>query len=456
MDMKKVFKRFCLIFLIIFPQCSLSNQIVNDDLKQALEKLYELNPKIKYYRNILKSKDELMPQAYSEFRPEIKGYYQKGKVHTNSHGFNITSDGIRSETNKGITITQDIFDGGSSLSNLQVAKNTIFSERYILHDKEQEIFFDAIKIYSEFATEQSNFQLKKKNVEVLKNRFELTKEQFEIGEVTLTDVSIAEARLSLAKSDLIESEKNLESLTANYFYLFGVKPISPKIDLAVLEFKKNVDDIKSIGLKKNPKVNDLVYQIKSLEYKVKTLKRKKLPSVKLEADAYINEGYFRTDSKREVLSAFAIIDIPLYQSGAASSKIREVKSQLFALNQLLRQVKEEIEFNITSSISSYDHSYSKINAYKKQIESNKIYLEGLRQEMQLGERTMLDLLDGEQELLKSQLDLVKSYRDLFNSYYETIFFMGGLNPRDLGLNVNYYDETTNFDDVKFKWLDIIE
>ena len=456
MDMKKVFKKFCLIFLILFPQYSSSNQIVNDDLRQSLEKLYELNPKIKYYRNILKSKDELMPQAYSEFRPEIKGYYQKGKVHTNSHGFNITSDGIRSETNKGITITQDIFDGGSSLSNIQVAKNSIFSERYILHDKEQEIFFDAIKIYSEFATEQSNFQLKKKNVEVLKNRFELTKEQFEIGEVTLTDVSIADARLSLAKSDLIESEKNLESLTANYFYLFGVKPISPKIDLAVLEFKKNVEDIKSLGLKKNPKVNDLVYQIKSLEYKIKTLKRKKLPSVKLEADAYINEGYFRTDSKREVLSAFAIIDIPLYQSGAASSKIREVKSQLFALNQLLRQVKEEIEFNITSSISSYDHSYSKIKAYKKQIESNKIYLEGLRQEMQLGERTMLDLLDGEQELLKSQLDLVKSYRDLFNSYYETIFFMGGLNPRDLGLNVNYYDETTNFDDVKFKWLDIIE
>ena len=456
MIMIKTFKKFYLIFLIFFPQFASPNQVVNNDLKQSLEKLYESNPKLKYYRNILKSKDELMPQAYSEFRPEIKGYYSKGKVHTNSHGFNITSDGIRTETNKGISITQDIYDGGSSLSNIQVAKNTIFSERYILQDKEQELFMNAIKTYSEFATEQSNFQLKKKNVEVLKNRFELTREQFDIGEVTLTDVSIADARLSLAKSDLIESENNLESLTANFLYLFGIKPISPKIDLAVLEFKKNIGDIKTLGLKKNPKINDLIYQIKSLEYRIKTLKRKKLPSVKLEADAYINEGYFRTDSKREVLSAFAVIDIPLYQSGAASSKIREVKSQLFALNQLLRQVKEEVEFNITSSVSSYDHSYSKIKAYKKQIKSNKIYLEGLRQEMQLGERTMLDLLDGEQELLKSQLDLVKSYRDLFNSYYETIFFMGGLNPKDLGLNVNYYDETTNFDDVKFKWLDIIE
>ena len=50
MDMKKVFKKFCLIFLILFPEFSLPNEIVNDDLKKSLEKLYELNPKIKYYR----------------------------------------------------------------------------------------------------------------------------------------------------------------------------------------------------------------------------------------------------------------------------------------------------------------------------------------------------------------------------------------------------------------------
>ena len=80
--------------------------------------------------------------------------------------------------------------------------------------------------------------LLKKNVEVLKNRLELTKEQFDIGEVTLTDVSIADARLSLAKSDLIESEKNLESLSANYFYLFGVKPVSPKLIYQYLKLKK--------------------------------------------------------------------------------------------------------------------------------------------------------------------------------------------------------------------------
>ncbi len=454
--MKIPYKLFLILFIYLIPQFLIGKTLINDDLKKSLESLYNYNPKLKYHINILKSKDELVPQAFSDFRPEIKGYYKKGKVHTNSHGFNITSDGIRTETNKGITITQDIFDGGSSLSNLKVAQNSVFSQRYIFKDKEQEIFLEAIKVYSDYATEKSNFELKKKNVEVLTNRLDLTKEQFDIGEVTLTDVSIAEARLSLAESDLIESEKNIETLNANFLYIFGTSPNSPKIDLNVLEFEKQIEDMINVGLKRNPKINDLIYQIKSQENKIKSLKRKKLPSVKLEADAYINEGYFRTDSKREVLSAFAVVDIPLYQSGGASSKIRESKNELFALKQLLRQIQDEIKFNLISSKSSYDYSYSKISAYKKQIESNKIYLDGVNQEMQLGERTMLDLLDGEQELLQSELDLVKSYRDLFNSYYETLFYMGELTAKSLKLNVNYFDDTENYNDVKFKWLDLVE
>ena len=76
--------------------------------------------------------------------------------------------------------------------------------------------------------------------------------------------------------------------------------------------------------------------------------------------------------------------------------------------------------------------------------------------MQLGERTMLDLLDGEQELLQSELDLVKSFRDLFNAYFKTLFYMGKLNSKALSLDVQHYDVRQNFDDVKYKWLDIIE
>ena len=448
---------FILLALLVFKNAVFSNEVyIDNDLSESLGSLYDYNPKIKYEREILKSKDELLPRAFSNFRPEISGYYQKGKVDTISKGFNITSDGIRTETNKGVVISQSIFDGGSSFSEIQVSKNEIFSQRFFLKNIEQEVFLEGIKLYANFATESSNQILKKKNVEVLKRQLELTKEQFEIGEVTMTDVSISEARLSLAESENLESTNNLNSLKANFLSVFGKGPNAPKIEIPLKKSYWEIDELKRKALENNPKINSLKYKIKSYEKQIQSLKRKQLPSVKLEAEAKINEGYFRTDSKREVLSAFAKVDIPIYRSGLASSEIRGIRKQATAQIELLKLESKILESNLVTSKSSLDYSLSKINAFKKQIESNKIYLEGLKQELQLGERTTLDVLNGEQELLESSLGLVMAYKDYFISYYEILFHLGKLNAKDLNLNVILFDDEKNYNSVKGKWLDIIE
>ena len=249
-----------IVISLFFGKATESGTIINNDLKQSLEKLYETNPEIRYERELLKSKDELMPQALSEFRPKISGYYRKGKVDTNSQGFNIAQDNLRTETYKGVKLTQPIFDGGSSLSNIKEAKNKIISHRFLLKQKEQDIFLDSIKTYADLATEQTNLFLKKKNLEVLNKRLELTKEQFDIGEVTLTDVSIAEARHLLAQSELIESEKNVNTLSAKFSYVFGVNPKKPEI---ILDYKQiNLDKSqieKSSQKNKRYKISNKIY-----------------------------------------------------------------------------------------------------------------------------------------------------------------------------------------------------
>ena len=447
----------CLVLFLLKTSVLFSDVLyLNADLSKSLGSLYDYNPKIKYEREILKSKDELLPKAFSNFRPEISGYYQKGKVDTSSKGFNITSDGVRTETNKGVVISQSIFDGGSSFSEIQISKNEIFSQRYYLRNVEQEVFLDGINLYADLATENSNLILKKKNVEVLNKQLELTKEQFEIGEVTMTDVSIAEARLSLAESEKFESTNNLNSLKANFLSVFGKEPNKPKIEMPLKNSDREIDELKKEALEDNPKIKGIKYKIKSFKKQIQSLKRKQLPSVKLEAEAKINEGYFRTDSKREVLSAFAKIDIPIYRSGLASSEIRTLRKKATAEIELLKLESKILESNLITSKSSLDYSLSKINAFKKQIESNKIYLEGLKQELQLGERTILDVLNGEQELLESSLGLVMAFKDYFISYYELLFYLGKLNAKDLNLNVVLFDDEKNYNAVKGKWLDIIE
>ena len=450
-------KLILLLFIFFVDSRALSTEIyISQDLSNSLQKLYIFNPKLKYERKNLMVKDELMPMALSEFRPEIRGYYQKGKIDTNSQGFNITSDGIRTETNKGVVVSQSIFEGGSSLSKIKVAKNEILSQRSNLKNVEQEVFLEAIKLYADLATEKSNLKVKEKNVEVLKRQLELTKEQFEIGEVTLTDVSISEARFTLAESELMESLNIINSIKAKYLSIFGVSPTNPEIIIPLEEKQFDEENLIAEGKNNNPKIRSVEFTLASLKNEISSLKRKRLPSLKLEAEAKINQGYFRTDSEREVLSAFAKVDIPIYQSGMASSKIREAREKLFAQQELLKLETENLAASIVSSKSSYDYSFSRIIAYKKQIESNKIYLDGLKQEFQLGERTTLDVLDGEQELLESELDLIKAYKDYFISYYEVMFFIGKLNAKDLSLNVEIFDDKKNYNKVKKRWLDIIE
>merc|ERR1711991_442417 len=187
----------------------------------------------------------------------------------------------------------------------------------------------------------------------------LTKEQFEIGEVTMTDVSIAEARLSLAESENLESKNNLNSLNANFISVFGKGPNNPKIEIPLKKNHLKIDELKRNALENNPKIKGLKYKIKSYEKQIQSLKRKQLPSVKLEAEAKVNEGYFRTDSKREVLSAFAKIDIPIYRSGLASSEIRGIRKQATAEIELLKLESKSLESNSISSKSSLDYSLSK-------------------------------------------------------------------------------------------------
>ena len=138
-------------------------------------------------------------------------------------------------------------------------------------------FLDAIKLYADLATENSNIKVKEKNVEVLKRQLELTKEQFEIGEVTLTDVSISEARYSLSESELLETFNIINSINAKYLSIFGRKPDNPEIiiptDYENLKFKK----VEINRKENNPRIEAITFLIRSIENEINSLKRKRLP-----------------------------------------------------------------------------------------------------------------------------------------------------------------------------------
>ena len=444
---------FFLVFLLFkSSKCD----FLSPELVEVLKSTYLYSPKLKVERELLMKEDELIPQAFSEFRPKIDGYYNKGKIDTAISGSNFIADGVRTETNAGIKITQPIFNGGSTINNIKSAKKKIKAQRLKLKYTEQIVMLEAINIFSSLAAKKKELLLNQKKEESLKKKFELAENQFEIGEITMTDVSIAKARLSLARSDFIKTESELFAIKVKFKSLVGIESQKPELFFDFPVLKKDLTQLTSRMIEQNPELLSILFNIKSLNSEIKSLYSRKLPSVKLEAELKKNKGYFRSDSSREVMSAFASVSIPLYQSGLASSKIRELKKELSSEKEFHKLKMNEFKYNLANSWSGFNSSKSKIDAYKTQIEANRKYLEGLNQEMMLGERTLIDILDAEEELIESEYNLIKSFEENFNSYFEILFYIGELNSKSLNLKVNFFDETKNFNEVKFKWLDIIE
>ncbi len=447
---------FFIILLFISTKLLLAKTFLSQDFDDTLSKTYINNPKILEERNKLFQIDELMPQAYSNFRPKIEGFYEKGKVDVAISGSNFISDGVRTETSKGVLITQPIFQGGASISKIGEARNKIFAQRYKLKSIEQNILLDASKAYSKFTSQKTKLKLSEKNLEFLRKQFESTKSQFEIGNLTFTDVSISRSRLLLAESDLIKSNSDLLSYKQEFISIVGNEPLNPNLFFNFPNLEYDMSELIVFSVKNNPEIISLNYEVKALEKKVKGLYQLKLPKVEFQAQLRKDSGYFRSDSSREVMSAYANVDIPLYQSGNASSKIREAKKELSALRQLVKSERNLLKSKIVSSWSIYRTSLSKIEAYKEQVKANTKFLEGLNQELFLGERTVLEILDGEQELIKSELNLVQSNQEYFDSFFEILTHMGNMNPEFLNLSVEVFDDTENFKNVKYKWLDLIE
>ena len=145
-----------------------------------------------------------------------------------------------------------------------------------MKNAEQEIFLDAIILYADLATESSNIKVKEKNVEVLKRQLELTKEQFEIGEVTLTDVSISDARFSLAESEFMETSNIINAIKAKYLSIFGNNPVKPEIKIPTDYKKFDIETLKLMVKNNNPKIEAVNFRIKSIENEINSLKRKKI------------------------------------------------------------------------------------------------------------------------------------------------------------------------------------
>lgn len=424
-----------------------------ETLTDALSSAYESNPTLQGERAALRATDEGVAQAVSGWRPSLQaqGTYGYTSQDVTTTGGLSSTNHLRPKTGS-VTLSQNIFQGGQTLYNTRSAKYSVEAGRDNLTSTEQSTLLSAVSAYMDVIRDQLTLELRKNNVTVLTKQLEQTKDRFEVGELTRTDVAQSESRLSSAKAGQIAAEAQLTASRAAYERIVGHAPGTLEKPSALQGLPASEDEALEIALKNNPDFLAAQNAESASAAAVSAAKGKLLPSFDVQA----SYNYYRDPSSAirddEESSILGVLTIPLYQSGAEYSRVRQAKETNNQYRMNIIAAQRGVEEGVRNAWEGLRASQASIISNKEAVKASEIALEGVKQEAEVGSRTTLDVLNAEQELLNARVSLVSAERDLSVAEYGLLSATGNLTARKLALPVKYYDPQVNYDDVSGKWI----
>ena len=442
---------------LVFPFCFIllalgdaNAQTIEDTLMIA----YRNNPTLLGQRAKLRATDEGVPQALSDWRPSVEITGSAGLEGINN---SIATGALgrgqhREPRSLGMNLTQSLYRGGRTLAATREAENTVHAERARLSGTEQDVLLDAATAFLDVFRDEAVLKLNINNEQVLKRQFEATRDRFEVGEITRTDVHQAEARLAGAAADRIESEGNLEASRATYQNIVGMSaPRGLKAPARAYALPDDKATANMTAAVDNPVVVSAEFDRKALEDKVDEVRGELLPTLSVSTGV---TRAFESSSQTGRLDTAKLtlnLTVPLYQQGEVFSRLREAKQDVAEQVQIVDKARRDAIEEATRAWESLVTARARVKSFKAQIKANVVALEGVEREAQVGSRTVLDVLDAEQELLDSRVAHVRAQRDELVAVFELKEGMGQLTAREMRLPVEYYDPTGHYRGVRNKW-----
>ncbi len=430
-----------------------SGQLRAETLKSALASAYANNPELRAERARQRATDEGVPQALSGWRPIISGSGDLGKSRTKSWGGAGTAITRLDPRGFGISITQPIFNGMKTVNGVKQAEAGVLAGREALLNVEQNILLTSITAYLDVLRDTAILRLRRNNHTVLSAQLRSTRARFDVGELTRTDVAQARARRSGAVSQVNEAQSSLATSRAVFRQNIGHAPGSlrypPSIAAKLPRSKKQAY---RIAMREHPAILAAAFTEEAARHNIKVTKGDLYPTVTAEAAYSRRWEPSSVTRKSATASITGRLTIPLYQGGSVYSRLRQAKHTHAQRNLELDKTRAAVRASVSSAWEGLNAARAQIEAARQQVRASRIALNGVRQEAKVGQRTTLDVLNAQQELLDANVSLVLSERNATVAAYSLLSAIGRLNARHLGLPVKYHDPTVNYERVRKQWI----
>lgn len=415
-------------------------------IQEVMRDVYLNNPSIRAARAELRATHELLPQAYSGFKPtvDLLGNVTSSDVETRAGTGGTTSKDVE------LRLDQPVYRGGRTVASIDSANSAITAQTSILKSVEQDVLLGVVTAYMDVIRDRTLVDLNESNRKVIARQLQASADRFEVGENTKTDVSQSEARLAEADANVITARGNLETSAAVFEQIAGFLPpsrlVPPAFDLGL---PPSLDAAVSLAESDSPDVISAVFIQKAAESDVDNIFGELLPDV--QAFASWNRTYdpqSGTLDKQTTKSVGLSADIPLYEAGSVRSRIRQAKETANQNYLEILEAKRQARQETVSSWQTLKAAQGEIKARQAQVKAARVAQEGVRQEAEVGARTVLDSLDADQEYLDSQSALVIAQRNEVVATFSLAATLGLLTPESLGFSNDKLEFGSHLEEVK--------
>ena len=436
-----------------------------DTLIGALIQAYQSNPQINSQRALVRATDENVAVALSGYRPRVGVTASAGQqtVSTTSRQATLpgtpaqylTQSGYNFPHSAGVTATQTLFNGFQTANRTRQAESQVSAARETLRNTEQNVLLAAATAYMNVLRDGALVELQHRNVDVLTEQVRQTRDRLRVGEVTRTDLAQAESRLAGGRSQALAAESNYKTSVAVYRQVIGTQPGPLSPGTPVDRFSpKNLSDAVVISIAQHPSVTSAQYNVDSAALQVKIAESALYPTLTLQAGFQKNWESTLTLLQSYNASVVSQLSIPLYQGGSEYATIRQAKETLGQRRQDLDVAREQVRQGVVQAWGQVEAAKANIQATDAQVRAAEIALNGVREEARVGQRTTLDVLNAQQELVNARSALVTAQRDRVVASYTLLASAGRLSPEVLGLGVQRYDAQTHYHQVRDSWVGV--
>ena len=399
-----------------------------ETLTDALISAYLNSKLLDQNRALLRAADEDVVIAMSTLKPVIAFV-----ASTNFIAPTPAPAGDNWSANAALTAELTLFDKGVTRYATDAAKETVLGLRSALVQVEQQVLLNTVRAYMEVIRAAQAVSLGRSNVRLITQELRAARDRFEVGEVTRTDVSLAEARLAAARSNLAAAIGDLEIAREGYNALVGRYPGDLRWPPAPPITARTEAAAKQVAVRYHPSIEEAQHNVNAAAANVRRADAARGPTVTAGGRFSVDQDFDGT------VTGELGVRVPIYSGGALRAAVRQAIARRDATRAALLQTVIDVKREVGTAWAQLAVAAAASDARRRQVRASQVAFDGVREEAKLGARTTLDVLNAEQELLNARVELLTAETQQYVQVYALLAAMGLLTVDHLNLGIATYD-----------------